>query len=82
MKTAGETLEFKCLIRATDGKKNISTMVIITIESLLPFSITFFLQVLSFSPFFCFVGHYVLWNIEGVSLLYELFFSISLNVQI
>uniref|UniRef100_A0A3Q7GW97 Signal recognition particle 14 kDa protein n=1 Tax=Solanum lycopersicum TaxID=4081 RepID=A0A3Q7GW97_SOLLC len=27
MKTAGETLEFKCLIRATDGKKNISTMV-------------------------------------------------------
>ncbi|KAH0660569.1 hypothetical protein AABB24_010775 [Solanum stoloniferum] len=27
MKTAGENLEFKCLIRATDGKKNISTMV-------------------------------------------------------
>ncbi|KAM3217674.1 signal recognition particle 14 kDa protein [Capsicum annuum] len=27
MKTAGENIEFKCLIRATDGKKNISTMV-------------------------------------------------------
>lgn len=27
MKTAGENIEFKCLIRATDGKKTISTMV-------------------------------------------------------
>ncbi|CAN4082589.1 unnamed protein product [Withania somnifera] len=27
MKTSGENIEFKCLIRATDGKKNISTMV-------------------------------------------------------
>ncbi|XP_051132137.1 signal recognition particle 14 kDa protein-like [Andrographis paniculata] len=27
MKTAGEKIEYKCLIRATDGKKNISTMV-------------------------------------------------------
>ncbi|OIT02358.1 PREDICTED: signal recognition particle 14 kDa protein [Nicotiana attenuata] len=27
MKTTGENIEFKCLIRATDGKKNISTMV-------------------------------------------------------
>ncbi|KAL1557226.1 RNA-binding signal recognition particle subunit srp14, variant 3 [Salvia divinorum] len=27
MKTAGEKIEFKCLIRATDGKKTISTMV-------------------------------------------------------
>ncbi|KAG6406116.1 hypothetical protein SASPL_133713 [Salvia splendens] len=26
MKTAGEKIEFKCLIRATDGKKTISTM--------------------------------------------------------
>ncbi|KAL3845828.1 hypothetical protein ACJIZ3_003231 [Penstemon smallii] len=27
MKTAGEKVEFKCLIRATDGKKTISTLV-------------------------------------------------------
>ncbi|KAL6527149.1 RNA-binding signal recognition particle subunit srp14 [Orobanche gracilis] len=27
MKTAGEKIEFKCLVRATDGKKNITTMV-------------------------------------------------------
>ncbi|VFQ92329.1 unnamed protein product [Cuscuta campestris] len=27
MKTSGEKIEYKCLIRATDGKKNISTMV-------------------------------------------------------
>ncbi|KAL6504116.1 RNA-binding signal recognition particle subunit srp14 [Orobanche gracilis] len=27
MKTAGEKIEFKCLVRATDGKKNIATMI-------------------------------------------------------
>nr|GMD26707.1 signal recognition particle 14 kDa protein [Ipomoea batatas] len=27
LKSAGEKIEYKCLIRATDGKKNISTMV-------------------------------------------------------
>ncbi|CAH9096065.1 unnamed protein product [Cuscuta epithymum] len=27
LKTSGEKIEYKCLIRATDGKKNISTMV-------------------------------------------------------
>ncbi|KAK4433798.1 Signal recognition particle protein [Sesamum alatum] len=27
MKTAGEKIEYRCLIRATDGKKTISTMV-------------------------------------------------------
>lgn len=27
MKSAGEKIEFRCLIRATDGKKTISTMV-------------------------------------------------------
>ncbi|EYU42834.1 hypothetical protein MIMGU_mgv1a015660mg [Erythranthe guttata] len=27
MKTAGEKIEYKCLVRATDGKKTISTMV-------------------------------------------------------
>ncbi|KAL6578204.1 RNA-binding signal recognition particle subunit srp14 [Orobanche minor] len=28
MKTAGEKIEFKCLVRATDGKKNIATMLV------------------------------------------------------
>lgn len=37
-KTAGEAIEFRCLIRATDGKKKISTSV------LFYFSIFFFVK--------------------------------------
>ncbi|XP_047270821.1 signal recognition particle 14 kDa protein-like isoform X2 [Capsicum annuum] len=32
MKTAGKNIEFKCLIRATGGKKNISIMVVVEIH--------------------------------------------------
>ncbi|PHT78561.1 Signal recognition particle 14 kDa protein [Capsicum annuum] len=71
MKTAGKNIEFKCLIRATGGKKNISIMVITVASS---FLILFHCSVLlvglwlcllckscHFPLSFCFVGFYVLW---------------------
>lgn len=47
MKTAGEKIEFKCLIRATDGKKTISTMVCTILASLsFPILSSFYFQLI------------------------------------
>lgn len=41
MATAGEDIEYRCLVRATDGKKTISTSVIILIMFYFIFSLNY-----------------------------------------
>lgn len=45
METAGETIEYRCLVRATDGKKTISTSVSSQLTDIVFFTLEHFMLV-------------------------------------